>query len=157
MVLLNNDIETTNYFNQIFQKALDLTMEEFLASLKDWIDADVYSWVSPSLNPWSLYRTFQFKDSWEKTKSEIIGSIVESEIFQNISVMQQFNSGDYGNILVHEDAENLAEIINSGNDYNFGYAEGNSRTYWDDFKKEVDAKLDITFINNCRKLGVDIK
>ena len=157
MALLNNDIEVTKYFNQIFQQALDLTMEEFLTTLKDWIDVDVYAWVSPSSNPWSPYRTFQFKDSWEKTKAEIIGSMVESEIFQNISVMQQFYDGDRGNILVHEDAENLAEIINSGNDYNFGHAEGEPRPYWDDFKKEVDAKLDVTFIKNCRKLGIDIR
>src|SRR5574344_3092875 len=153
MILLNNIIESTNYFNSIFQQALDLTMQELLDILKEWIDVDVYAWTSPSKNPWSPYRTFQFSDSWEKTKSEIIGSLVESEIFQNENVMKQFYSGRYNNVLVHEDSDNLAEIINSGNDYNFGYAEGKPRPFWDDFKKEVDIKLDIIFINNCRKLG----
>ncbi len=157
MELLNNDIQTKLYFNTIFQQALNLTMEELLNSLKEWIDVEVYDWMSPSKKPWRPYRTFQFKDSWEVTKSEIINTMIESKLFQNINIMQQFYSGDDNKILVHKDAENLAEIINSGNDYNFGYAEGESRPYWDDFIKEVDMKLDSIFIKNCKKLGVDIK
>lgn len=154
MELLNNNAQTTKYFNSIFQQALDLTMEELLNNLKEWIDADVYSWWSNSEQPWDINRTFQFKDSWKSTKSEIINNIINSTIEQDISVMKKIKIGGH---IVHEDAENLSEIINSGNGYNFGQAEGEPRPFWNDFIKEVDMKLDSIFIKNCKKLGVDIK
>ena len=153
---LSSDELATTYFTARFQTALDMTMKEFLKKLDDMIDADVYGWHSKSSEPWEQNRTFQFKKSWEYTKSEIINNIVESEIEQNVSIMRQF---DIGGRTVHEDAENLAEIINTGNDYNFGQMtrEPESRPYWDEFKHILDGNLDRIFLENCRKLGIDIK
>ena len=165
---LSSDELATVYFATKFQKVLDMTMKELLDKLDEIIDADVYSWDSRDMaqEPWgfpdSPHRSGQFKESWENEKSEIVNNIVESKIFQNISTMRQFYGGTNNDVLVHEDRENLAEYINNNSNYKLPHAQKHinnkpKEPFWDDFKVYVDINLDRIFLENCRKLGIDIK
>lgn len=133
--------------------ALDKTMDRLLIELQNIIEKTVYDWESPSSIPWSINRTGQFLDSWQVVSSQIVGLMVQSEINQAIDVMKQFFIGDKE---VHEDRENLAEIINSGVGYNFGQAEGVERDFWNQFETYVETNLFRIFKEECMSVGLPI-
>lgn len=66
-----------------FAFALEYAMEKLLKQLQSNIMKIVYGAGSPS----SYDVTWQFLDSWEKSRVRIMGNVLESEIFQNIGVM----------------------------------------------------------------------
>lgn len=135
-------------------QAMDMTMEILLSELKRIIDNIVYGWESPATEPWKPNRTGQFLDSWQKVKSEVIGGMVVGEINQAIEVMQQFF---IGNTEVHGDRDNLAEIIEYGEGYNFGEAEGMERPYWETFRIYVIQNLSKIFASQCLFVGLEMQ
>ena len=143
-------MELHTAIDMVVQQALDLTTEELLDKLEEYIQTEVYDihslWESAGL------RTGQFKDSWERSNAVIVTrGIVSSQIFQNVSVMQQSNVPP-----IHIDRDDLAQIINSGVGYNFGTMEGTARPYWDKFIQWVNTNLDSIFKKNCITVGLPV-
>ena len=148
---INSFIELETVIESLLAQALDLTTEELLNKLEDFIQQDVYDVPSE----WDLMyglRTGEFKKSWDRTNAKKVAkNVVESEIFQNISVMGVIDIPP-----IHIDRDNLAEIINSGSGYNFGQMEGTARPFWDDFIQWVNTNLDTIFKKNCIAVGLPI-
>ena len=139
--------------------ALDNTLERLLQELQYTIDDVVYGWQSPSSNPWGYgenggNRTHQFYDSWQKSSPMIIGNLIQGEIYQAVEIMQQIFSGGQP---VHIDRDELAEIINTGDGYNFGEADGVQRPLWDIFEAYCNENLENIFYQECIKLGLPIQ
>ena len=87
-------------------------------------------------------RTHEFYESWQRTKPIMLGNLLEGEIYQAIELMNFTKmSGGYA----HENAENLANIIETGNGYNFGQAEGMGREFWNEFEQFCVVNLEKDF------------
>lgn len=147
---INNFMELHTAIDMVVQQALDLTTEELLDKLEEYIQTEVYDihslWESAGL------RTGQFKDSWERSNAVIVTrGIVSSQIFQNVSVMKQSNVPP-----IHIDRDDLAQIINSGVGYNFGTMEGTARPYWDKFLDWVNMNVERIFAEKCKQVGLPI-
>lgn len=148
---INSFVELETVIESLLAQALDLTTEELLNKLEDFIQQDVYDVPSKWDSIYDL-RTGEFKKSWDRTNAKKVAkNVVESEIFQNISVMCVIDIPP-----IHIDRDNLAEIINSGTGYNFGQMEGKARPFWDDFIRWVDMNLDSIFKKNCIAVGLPI-
>lgn len=148
---INSFVELETVIESLLAQALDLTTEELLNKLEDFIQQDVYDVPSKWDSIYDL-RTGEFKKSWDRTNAKKIAkNVVESEIFQNISAMSVIDIPP-----IHIDRDNLAEIINSGTGYNFGQMEGKARPFWDDFIRWVDMNLDSIFKKNCIAVGLPI-
>lgn len=132
--------------------AIDNTLEILLVELKNIIDSEVYGWKSTAENPWEIYRTGQFLDSWQTTKSVAIGKMVQGEISQAIDVMQQFF---VNGVEVHEDRENLATIIMSGEGYKLS-DNVPKRDFWNPWILYIEKNLDTIFLYQCRALGLPL-
>jgi len=144
--------------------ALDNTLERLLIELKNIIEEEVYGFESPSARPWgtdydgsvgltSGNRTGQFYESWQTNKAMLVGNMIEGEIGQSLGMMQQFM---IGNRMVHEDADNLASIIESGQGYNFGQCD-EPREFWQPFVTYVLLNLDNIFFEECAKVGIPLQ
>ena len=148
---INSFAELETVIESLLAQALDLTTEELLNKLEDFIQQDVYDVPSKWDSIYDL-RTGEFKKSWDRTNvKKIAKNVVESEIFQNISVMSVIDIPP-----IHIDRDYLAEIINSGTGYNFGQMEGKARPFWDDFIQWVNTNLDSIFKKNCITVGLPV-
>ena len=147
-----NFIQLQFALNNKIALALDNTMGRLLTELQNIIEEVVYGWKSPSSNPWSPNRTGQFLDSWQKSYPTLIGNIMTGEISQAIEIMKQ---DMIGNIMVHQDRDNLADIIESGDGYEFGSCT-EERDYWNPFMKYVDENLEDIFFEECIKLNLPL-
>lgn len=149
-MIVSSETELQNVVDNLVQKALDLTTEEVLQKLENFIETEVYKVHST----WGDmgFRTGEFKDSWKRSNATIVTrGIVESTIFQNVSVMQQST-----NPPIHIDRDSLAQIINSGIGYNFGSFNGIARPFWDEFLSWLNGNLTNLFYKNCNKVGLPI-
>lgn len=148
---INNFAELNSAIENAIQKALDLTTEELLDKLEDYIQTEVYD-VSSMWEDGYMLRTGEFKKSWERFNAKVITKgIIESQIFQNVSIMERIDVPP-----IHIDRDNLAQIINSGIGYNFGAFEGIARPYWDKFIEWANMHLDEIFVNKCNLVGLPI-
>lgn len=159
MPLINNSNELQKVIDNILIKAVDRTTDILLRKLEDIIDDVVYGWESPSDDPWKPNRTHEFQESWIKTKAIASSHIIQSDIFQDISVMKHRQNVDGKGNDVHDpdDVANLADIIISGQGYGFGYAEGIERDFWSKWIIYVDSNINNIFKDECKKLGLNLK
>jgi len=148
----NNFIQLQFALNNQIALALDNTMGRLLTELQNIIEDVVYGWESPSANPWSVNRTGQFLDSWQKEYPTLIGNIMTGEINQAMEIMKQFA---IGSVQVHGDRENLADIIETGDGYTFGECD-ESRDFWNPFIQYVDENLENIFFEECIKLDLPL-
>ena len=142
-MIITTYTQLENILNGKCQEALDRTTDRLLDKLGEFIQNDVYGAYSPTFYD----RTFDFKNSWEKTSAKLKGKIVEAEIFQNVSVMQRIDEPP-----IHVDKEGLAEIINSGIGYNFGQMEGKARPFWNDFIQYCEREFENIFQEELKKI-----
>lgn len=150
-MIIKSFAELEIVIESLLAQALDLTTEELLNKLENFIQQDVYDVPSKWDSVYDL-RTEEFKNSWNRTNAKKVAkNVVESEIFQNISIMSIIDIPP-----IHIDRNNLAEIINSGTGYNFGQMEGKARPFWNDFMQWVDMNLDSVFKKNCITVGLPI-
>lgn len=143
-----NDVELQNLIDSAVQKALDFTTVEVLQKLEDYIQTEVYDVHSE----WEDlgFRTGEFKESWDRSNAKVVAQgIIESEIFQNVSVMKTSL-----NPPIHIDKDSLAQIINSGVGYNFGAFEGMARPFWDNFLTWLNGNLIKIFHKYCNNVGL---
>ena len=61
-------------------------------------------------------------------------------------------SGGY----THEDRDDLANIIETGNGYNFGQAEGIGREFWSEFEMYCNLNLESIWLQECAKAGLNL-
>lgn len=143
---INNSLQLEDYLVELLKKALDDTMEAFLNKLDEIIEEKVYEGY---IGEWAVQdmRTNQFKESWDKTTAYISSNIISASINQNISIMKQ----DFEN-KVHIDRDNLANIIETGIGYNFGYCQ--DRPYWSEFLKYIETEGYTVFQKKCAKYGI---
>lgn len=139
-------------------EALDNTLERLLNQLQLIIDEVVYGWQSPSTNPWGWgenggNRTHEFYESWQKSKPIVLDNLIQGEIYQAVEMMVY---GISGGQYVHQDREDLANIIETGDGYNFGQAEGVSRNFWSQFEMYCELNIQKIFMEECLKLGLPI-
>ena len=142
-MIITTYTQLENILNGKCQEALDRTTDRLLDKLGEFIQNDVYESYSPTFYD----RTFDFKNSWEKTSAKLKGKIVEAEIFQNVSAMQRIDEPP-----IHVDKEGLAEIINSGVGYNFGQMEGKARPFWNDFIQYCEREFENIFQEELKKI-----
>lgn len=152
MAVYKNLIQLQQAMNLKLSIVLDNTLDILLKELQRLIEEEVYGWHSNANNPWEIHRTHQFYDSWEKTKLVAIGNMVQGEIGQSFDVMKQFFIGD---VEVHEDRETLADIIMSGEGYNFGNAP--KRDFWTPFIVYVNQQIEDIIYKECLKVGLSLE
>lgn len=150
--LVSSYAELYSNVNAKLEIAIDATLEILLIQLQNIIDEEVYGWRSTSSNPWEIYRTGQFLDSWQRTKSITVGNLTQGEISQAIEVMQQFF---VNNVEVHEDREDLANIIMTGNGYKLS-DNVPARDFWSPFKIYIVQNLSDIFYKQCMLVGLPL-
>lgn len=149
-------IRNQTELNAFLTSKLSIVVESVARILTDklieLIDDEVYSY-----NNTFYERTYQFRDSWEYTKPIIKGNIIESEIFQNYTIMtyvpEKWQHGSkYSGQL---DENGLSEIINDGKIGNMAnFPQIGSRPFWDKFKEYVNENINRIFIEECNKNGL---
>lgn len=154
---VNNQDQLDLYIRNVLREALERTMEELLDKLYKIIDKDVYGWQSRSSDPWESNRTFQFRDSWERRKTQETKSLIKSEISQRITTM---GLKTINGVKIHQDRNNLAQIINDNlfDNYQFGDVSPSNpkEPFWDEFEAYCKVNFETTFEKHCRDLGLDI-
>lgn len=139
------------------KKALSRTLDRCLSELQDIIERDVYNayygrWAEAGL------RTYQFEESFVKRRLKTSKNEIMGTIDQNLSKMTIYrfsaNGGEsLSGIGVHyPDRKTLAQIIETGVGYHFGYAP--ARPYWTNFKLWMNRNFYTIFHEECAKLGV---
>lgn len=150
-MIVSNQEELQQVIDNLVSQALDLTTEELLNKLEEFIQSDVYGVQSIWDTVYGL-RTGEFGRSWDRTKAKkVTRNIIETEIFQNVSAMSIVDIPP-----IHIDRDDLAEIINSGTGYNFGKMKDIPRPFWDDFMKWIDGHFDGIFRKNCISVGLSV-
>lgn len=138
--------------NSKIMLAMDETLNILLVELQNIIDEEVYGWHSTSNNPWEIYRTGQFLDSWQVTKPIVVGNMIQGEISQAIEVMQQFF---VNSVEVHEDRDNLANIIMTGDGYNLS-DNVPPRDFWNPWILYINQNLSTIFYQQCQIVGLPL-
>ena len=153
-MIITTYAQLENILNGKCQEALDRTTDRVLDKLGEFIQNDVYESYSPTFYD----RTFDFKNSWEKTSAKLKGKIVEAEIFQNIKTLE-FNSEKFqhgSNVWVEawNDNENeLAHIINDGAiGEAFGFPQLGARPFWNDFIQNCKREFENIFQEELKKI-----
>ena len=134
-----NQIEEMSLINSKVQSALNKVVDICLIKLEEIIQTNVYDGYSGGWAQAGM-RTGQFKESWQKTVAKIVGNLIEAEIYEDINIMvtdsENFIHTDLNG---EDDRENIAEVIESGNGYNFGKREGIPAHYWQGFMIGVNS------------------
>ena len=140
-----------NVLKERSEKALNDTTEHFFNQLLELIDNKIYD--RPST--WGG-RTKEFRQSWEKTKAELKGMILETMIYQDPLVMKYVaDEFKHGNIYEPLTGHALAEIWNNGTERSaFGFPTVPDTHFWDEFVKKVETNLWEVFKMYCKKHGV---
>lgn len=149
---IKSEEQLEKYLMTRLKKALSRTLDRCLNELQDIIQRDVYdtyygSWAEAG------FRTNQFKDSFVKRRLKTSKNEIMGTIDQNLSKMpiKRFTNKDYG--IHYPDRKMLAQIIETGIGYNFGYAP--ARPYWTNFKLWMNRNVYTIFKEECAKLGVN--
>ena len=150
---INSDEQLQSILGMAMAEALDNTTQRLLEELNRIIDQNVYSYEET----WGG-RTGQFKDSWSKDVSQIVGNIVQNKIYQDYGVMKYDGEWSHGNPWSQLEPNGLNDIIENGlTESNFGFPAIQARPFWSTFENYVDANLDRIWVTECKKLGLDIK
>lgn len=145
--------ELENILNGKCKEALDKTTDRLLDKLGEFIQSDVYSYSQTFYD-----RTFDFKNSWDKTSAQIKNKMVEAEIFQNVSALS-FNSDKFqhgSNVWVeawNNNENELAHIINDGAiGHAFNFPQLGARPFWNDFIQYCEREFNNIFQEELKKI-----
>lgn len=144
------------------QEAMNATTEQALKELLNIIDRDVYSYNATWTNAGEEGRTKEFRDSWDRTKAELVTSLSRSEVSAEIGqqiALEWHLPFSHGSVIEGEaiSKENLNKIINEGlRDTGIGFPAMSARPFWDDFEKWCNANLAKIFAQECKKQGLDL-
>lgn len=149
-------IKNQSELNRILKNKLSVVIESVAQQLIDElmkiIDEEVYSYNNTFYD-----RTYQFKNSWEYSKPIIRENIIESQIFQNYTIMTYVpEKWQHGSVYSDKlDQNGLNEIINDGKIGNIAnFPQIGSRPFWNKFQEYVNKNLKTIFINECNKNGL---
>ena len=127
-------------------KALNQVTETCLNKLDEIIQTNVYDGYHGNWEEAGM-RTGQFLASWEKTMAkETVMNKIQTEIYQNLDTMIT-----YPELLVHtdingeDDRADIAQVLETGEGFNFGQREGQPAHYWSDFMVWVNANVSSLF------------
>lgn len=136
------------------QSAIDDTTEYYQNKLLEIIDNVIYS-----DDPEWYTRTWEFRNSWETGKAQILGDIVEGSIFQNLLTMKYNNiMFQHGNIQepLYSNVNALSDILNDGTDRAaYGFTPVVATHFWDLFLTDLNNTFNSVFLANCRKYGIE--
>lgn len=144
------------------QEAMNATTEQALKELLNIIDRDVYSYNATWTNAGEEGRTKEFRESWDRTKAELVTSLSRSEVSAEIGqqiALEWHLPFSHGSVIEGEaiSKENLNKIINEGlRDTGIGFPAMSARPFWDDFEKWCNANLAKIFAQECKKQGLDL-
>lgn len=144
------------------QAAMNATTEQALKELLNIIDRDVYSYNATWTNAGEEGRTKEFRESWDRTKAELVTSLSRSEVSAEIGqqiALEWHLPFSHGSVIEGEaiSKENLNKIINEGlRDTGIGFPAMSARPFWDDFEKWCNANLAKIFAQECKKQGLDL-
>lgn len=151
--MINNEAQLNAILGMVVAEALDNTTQILLTELNRIIDEKVYGYNET----WSG-RTGQFKESWAKDVSQIVGNIVQNKIYQDYGVMKWDGEWSHGNPWSQLEPNGLNDIIENGlSESHFGFPAIEARPFWSTFENYADANLDRIWVTECKKLGLDIK
>lgn len=143
-----------NQLNVILTDILNNTTQELYDQLITIIQTKIYD-----SEPLWYTRTYQFSDSFVMENAKFVGNYVESNIYQDLSVMV-WNAElfQHGNIYEPLKEHELADILNNGtNNSAFGFSPVVATKFWDEFEKYVNLNLDKIFQREARKYDLDLQ
>lgn len=154
---INNLFDLHTNINEKIKQAMDLTMDELLDKLKDYIQQDVYDNSTLGTQPQWYTRSYELLNNWDYTKAEIIGN---NSIESILSFSKPITHSDYP-LYQHGvdqvDNQAFAEIVNDGKIGDlFGFPQLGARPYWNDFWKYVETHIYEIFAKNCNLVGLPI-
>jgi len=159
--MINNMAQLNLILGGAVAEALENTTKILLEELRRIIDQDIYSYNATWTNGYDdvLGRTGQFKDSWIMEMSPLIGTYVQSQIFQDYDAMDYDSPFSHGSEYSGGKLKpnGLADIIENGLAPAFhGFPEGHARPFWSNFENYVNANVQRIFAEECKKLGLPI-
>lgn len=153
MALYSNEQQLNLAISKTLVNIVNEVTEIFLNQLEQIIDNVVYSYSAT----WE-YRTGQFKDSWEKTRAELIGNVAQATIYDNSSKMTTVNElWIHGNPWSSLTGNAMASIIENGlSTSNFNFPAIEPRPFWSEFEKWADQNFERIFVQSCKRYGLNI-
>ena len=153
-MIITTQTQLENFINGKCEEALNNTMDILLDRLRDYIVDDVYNAYIPSF----YETTYNFVDSWDKTKAQLKEHILEAEIFQNVNVLkfnsEKFQHGSSEWVESWNSNKNeLAHIINDGAIGDaFGFQQLGARPFWNDFIQYCEREFENIFQEELKKI-----
>lgn len=160
--MINTQAELATLAGSKLQAAMNATTERALKELLDIIDRDVYSYNATWTNAGDAGRTKEFRESWDRTKAQLVTSLSRSEVSAEIGqqiALEWHLPFSHGSVVEGEaiSKENLNKIINEGlRDTGINFPAMSPRPFWDDFEKWCNANLAKIFAQECRKQGLNL-
>lgn len=160
--MVNTQAELAVLAGSKLQAAMNATTEQALKELLNIIDKDVYSYNATWTNAGEVGRTKEFRESWDRTKAELVTSLSRSEVSAEIGqqiALEWHLPFSHGSVIEGEaiSKENLNKIINEGlRDTGIRFPAMSARPFWDDFEKWCNANLAKIFAQECKKQGLDL-
>ena len=160
--MVNTQAELAVLAGSKLQAAMNATTEQALKELLNIIDKDVYSYNATWANAGEVGRTKEFRESWDRTKAELVTSLSRSEVSAEIGqqiALEWHLPFSHGSVIEGEaiSKENLNKIINEGlRDTGINFPAMSARPFWDDFEKWCNANLAKIFAQECKKQGLDL-
>lgn len=158
MVQISNFFDLHTNVNEKIKQAMDLTMDELLDKLKDYIQQDVYDNSTYGQNQPQWYtRSYELLNNWDYTKADVIDNYSVESILSFSKPISHSGYPLYQHGVDQVDNQAFAEIVNDGKIGDlFGFPQLGARPYWNDFWKYVDANIHRIFAEKCNLVGLPI-
>lgn len=155
--MITNDNELREMMVTAVKNAVNSTLEHFKNRLIEIIDESVYS-----NTPEWYTRTFEFRESWEISKAELISTnTVEGYLYQNVPAMrwvaENFQHGNIYELVTIQSEHALNEILNKGTtNAGFGFPPVAATRFWDTFMDEVNRDVEVIFMKQLQSQGLEV-
>ena len=149
-MVIKTQVELNNFINSKIKYALQLTMEELLDKLHEYIMEEVYDDYNPS---W-YSRTYELMNNWSCTKPIIVGDLVES-ILSFSEPISHSGADDFQHGMSWLDNQSFLEVVNDGRIGNIcGFPQLGGRPFWTKFEMYCSANFSTIFKLKLNQLGL---
>jgi len=153
---ITNDIQLMAIFSAEMTAIVDELTDWLLNQVRMSIDTNVYSKYSQSPNYDRLGMEGGFIGAWEKEVATFAGKYINSKVDMNpLAMVLNAEKHQHGNLAGEDRRENMAEIIESGTEWDIGGAARIPRDFWSPIEQMVtDGSLDVVLENLFGKHGI---
>ena len=154
-VPITNDIQLMAIFSAEMTEIVNELTDWLLTQVQMSVEANVYSYPEGSMYE-RLGNDGGFLSAWEKEMAKFAASFIESSVGINpLSMVLNAERHQHGNLAGEDRRAEIAELISTGNGYDFGGNAAIPRDFWSPIEQLVnDGSLDVVLENLFTKHGI---